>query len=841
MPEDKKEDCTKIWSLEEIDALLCDSVSPAAPAKDSGEAQNEKTRRISKTRDDFFDPRPARNENIRHNIKTAKVEHSPTGDMPAPPSDALENDKYRQRFMNRPVRILEKTQEHNATFGVNPEKPIEKEGVIKRESNFKYTQDLAPLPTLVSPEEVLAQDALERKIKSGGVLDANETEKTPEGGATADTLGQIRIDGFDDAEEPVRKVDESEVERELYERRREKAREFSVNAQVLPEREKGSDVLQGHIYSESPKKKKSKKEIYTYENDEYRFSDDKIRFTYSLKKRYKNALLSLVIQAASLLLICVLCVIPVLGEGISFAFFGGSEKIFLISCAAAAAAGIGAGFGTLKKGVLSLVRLKPNCASCALFTVIVSVIQLIVFMSAEGTVFAAAEPYLAVGVAALLFFGAGELMRYRRALLNFHFITDTQPLFAVESICKEDEAFEIGRGLLLGEPDIKASMRTLFPSGFMELSSKRFVSDELAGRLFPITLALAAAAGVIAGVIYKDYMAGFGTFAAASCIGLPVCAYLADNVVLSAVSKKLLSGGAMISGYEAMDNCLGANAVALESSQIFDASKCNIFGIKTFHSMRVDEAILYTAAMIIEAKAPLSGVFDSVILGRRELLPPVETLAYEDKLGLSAWIHNRRVLVGGRELLINHNVETPTKDFEKKYLHDGRYPLYLAIEGKIAAMFIVSYEGNTSLSPLIRCAEKNGVTLLVKTSDANITEDMICSALRLAPGSTKVLSAIAGEIFDECRSGIKPNAQAHVLHDGAAYSMLKALCAVFSLSSFKSVTAIMQTVGCAIGVAFTAVLSFTAGLTQISPIRIIVYQLFWAALTAVLIKFRNKR
>lgn len=839
MPEDKKEDYTKIWSLEEIDALLSDSVSTAAPSKDSGETQNEKTRRISKTRDDFFDPRPARNENIRHNIKTTKVEHSPTGDMPASPSGALENDKYRQRFINRPVRNLEKTQEHAATFGVNPEKPIEREGVIKRESNFKYTQDLAPLPTLVSPEEVLAQDALERKKKTGGVIDANEREKTPAGGAPADTLGQIRIDGFDDAEEPVLKVDEDEVERELYERRREKAKEFSVNTQVLPEREKGSDALQGHIYSEAPQKKKEKKAAYTYENDEFRFSDDKIRFTYSLKRRYKDVLISLVMQAASLLLLCVLCAIPVFGEGVSFAFFGGSEKIFLISCAAAAAIGIGAGFRTLKKGFLSLVRFKPDCASCALFAVIVSVIQFIVLLIAEGTVFTAVPPYFAVGVAALLFFGAGELMRYRRALLNFRFITDTEPLFAVESICKEDEAFEIGRGLLLGEPDIKASMRTLFPSGFMELSSKRFVSDGLSGRLFPITLALAAAAGVVAGIIHKDYLTGFGTFAAASCIGLPVCAYLSDNVVLSAVSKRLLGSGAMISGYEAMDNCLGTNAVALESSQIFDASKCNIFGIKTFHSMRVDEAILFTAAMIIGAKAPLSGVFDSVILGRRELLPPVEALAYEDKLGLSAWIHNRRVLVGSRELLTNHNVETPTKDFEKKYLHDGRCPLYLAIEGKIAAMFIVSYEGNTALSPLIRCAEKNGVTLLVKTSDANITEDMICSALRLPPGSTKVLSAIAGEIFEECRKEVKPNAQAHILHDGGAYSMLKALCAVFSLGSFKSVVTIMQTVGCAIGVAFTAVLSFTAGLSQISPLRIIFYQLFWAALTAVFIKFKK--
>lgn len=839
LPKEDREGNIKIWSLEEIDALLNDSISTGAPVKDNAAVQNEKTRRISNTRDDFFDPRPTYNANIQHNIKTTKVEHSPTGETSLPSSGALENDKYRERFINRPVRNLEKTHEHNAVFGVNPEKPIERGGVIKRQSNFKNTQDLAPIPTLVSAEDVLAQEAYEQKTRTSGIIDVAERGKNQEDKKISEMLNQIKLEGFDDSEEPAPKVDEYEVERELYERRKEKASRFTVNPSILPDAEKVSDDTDEEVFSEQPPKKKSEKAEYSDEDDEFRFADDKLRFTYSLNKKYKSVLISLTVGLASAAGLIVLGVMQFIQDGEMLRLFNG--RMYLIFCAVAMIIGIFSGHRILKKGFSSLLHFKLNAASCAAIAVSVTTIQLLVLFAADSTVLAFIPLYLTAGIASLVLYNAGDILKYKRIRINFDFLSETKPLFAVESISGEDEAFEIGRGLLLGEPDIKASFKTLFPSRFMELSSKRFVSDELSKKLIPIVFLLSVVLGIITAVIHKDVLMGFSAFVAAVCIGMPASAYLADNAILYTISKKLVKSGAIISGYEAMDNCSGINAVALESSEIFDASKCNIYGIKTFSSMRVDEAILFTSAMVIEAKAPLSGVFDSVILGRRELLPPVESLAYEDKLGLSAWIYNRRVLVGNRQMLINHNVEAPNKDFEKKYLHDGRCPLYLAIEGKIAAMFIVSYDGNTELSVPIRIAERNGVTLLVKTADANITEELICFALRLVPSSTKVLNAVAGEIFGELKKEIKPSADAHILHDGRAYSMLTALCAVFSLGSFKNITMIMQTVGVSIGIAVTAVLAFLAGLFQIGPIQIVFYQVFWAALTVILLKISNKR
>ena len=75
----------------------------------------------------------------------------------------------------------------------------------------------------------------------------------------------------------------------------------------------------------------------------------------------------------------------------------------------------------------------------------------------------------------------------------------------------------------------------------------------------------------------------------------------------------------------------------------------------------------------------------------------MDGVLYEDKMGTSAWIYKKKILVGNRDLLINHDIAVPKQAYEEKYTRKGRKALYLAVAGKIMAMFIVSYSGNTKM------------------------------------------------------------------------------------------------------------------------------------------------
>lgn len=75
---------------------------------------------------------------------------------------------------------------------------------------------------------------------------------------------------------------------------------------------------------------------------------------------------------------------------------------------------------------------------------------------------------------------------------------------------------------------------------------------------------------------------------------------------------------------------------------------------------------------------------------KEELLKPVDDLVYEDGMGLSAWVDGKRVLIGSRELMLNHEIQSPDRDYELKFRRTAEV-LYILQFGELTAMFIVIY------------------------------------------------------------------------------------------------------------------------------------------------------
>jgi hypothetical protein len=235
--------------------------------------------------------------------------------------------------------------------------------------------------------------------------------------------------------------------------------------------------------------------------------------------------------------------------------------------------------------------------------------------------------------------------------------------------------------------------------------------------------------------------------------------------------------------------------------------------------------------MIIKSGGPLTDIFDKVIVCNRELLPPVKSLSYEDRLGLTAWIHGQKVFLGNRNMLVNHNIDVPPKGDEDKYKHDGRKVMYLAIANKIAAMFVVSYCADSSLFSYIKNLEKNGIQLLVRTCDSNITEDLLADCFSLPVNNVKVISSIAGRIFKRYKDKVNETAPAKVLHDGSALSLLKSIAAAGSLTFGIRLAQIIQTAGIGLGLIGLIVLVFISRATLAGSLQIILFQAFFAAVS----------
>ena len=799
------------WSLEEIDALL----------QDSGMLPKEEVveESVPVKKAEAINPRPIRNEEIDHQIISEKIERSEGSGEPQVYGSFV-SEKYRDRFFNRLIQNLEKTAEHQ--FIPEDQQKYERSGFVKQKSSFEHTADLSPVPTLVPDDRINEESATDKTVVFGEVQDETENDKYQDAKTRTIGLRSLAVtdgnahehelsDEYDDSQlsfegfhtQEVNIVDEREVEEELIKKRKVKASTFTITSDITEEEKE-----------ESPKR---------YGTDEYRTPDDKFKVSYYLKKNKNTSFAGMV---ASYICFGVLTAASIFAMN-----FPEAEKGVLVASLITLIITIAANANVLLDGFRSFKGMRFGKNTGSVISVLAAILQDVVFL------FSSAEPFenglallTAAAVLPLAFNRTAEYFEYKRIAENFEYIANNE-LCSIGKIEKKQTAFEIGRGLLLDDPCVLASQKTSFPRRFIELSQKFYPSDDINRRLVPISFGASVLVGAITLLITKDSLSAITAFTGAICVSVPYFSFLVDALIISKTSKKLLEKGGMLAGWDAFNECNKANAIAFDSADIFDENGGNVFGIHLFYDIQIDEAILYTASLLIKSGGPLGNLFKRIIVGETSLLPPVDSLTYEDKLGLSAWIFNRRILVGNSDLLRNHNVVIPDMSLIERHLCEGRYPLYLSVDGKAAAVFIVSYDVNNENARLLKSIEKNSLSLLVRSDDANITDEMVSSKLSLPQSGVKVLSAVSGDIYKNYCAGVTSAADALLMHDGKPHSFLSAINAALSLGSVKHILNIFQACAMGIGLAIVSALAFVSGLSALNCLQLIIVQGFFAAFT----------
>ena len=448
--------------------------------------------------------------------------------------------------------------------------------------------------------------------------------------------------------------------------------------------------------------------------------------------------------------------------------------------------------------------------------------------------------YSAVGLLSFAMYYSGRANKQKADIADFHLLAQHYNRFhSIGKIEDEEVAFEIGRGLLLGDPDIRYSKPVKLPSHFVEITKKSDPANEIYARAIPAVLIAAGVIGAVTGFVTQSVYIGISAMTAVVLAGMPSAALLSSASGFSGVNKGLRAQGAMISGYDAAFDTLSANAIVIDAADLFQVSDCRLCGMKLYHKMRVDEALLYTAAMVIQSGGTLSSLFDGVIQSRRDILPQVESLAYEERLGCSGWIYNQRVLVGSRELLVKHNVDAPSREEERIFKKDGCEVLYLAVEGKTAALFVVSYAAAAQTADYLCRLEKYGISILVRTSDPNITEGLVEQIFHLPHNLVKIINPVAGDLFRDLVKQPPKDEPCGIIHDGRTESGLRAMLGAFILDEKFRLTEILSYIGVGLNVLLLAVLSFFSGLAQAGTLEVVVFELVWMAIMMLLPKIKK--
>ncbi len=491
-------------------------------------------------------------------------------------------------------------------------------------------------------------------------------------------------------------------------------------------------------------------------------------------------------------------------------------------------------------GIMPLRRFKGNSDTAVAVASFAATVQSITALF-EPNIFVNGTLYIYTPLVILGLFlnSIGKLLIILRVHDNFSFLTKPNVKFAGKIYTDIRNAEKLTSGLPNGKPIIAYTKRSKFMSDFLKLSYAPDPSEDIASKIAPYTALVSIISGIAYGIMTRDFSSAVSSFSLAACITMPICCLLAINIPLKRLCRNSIKGGAMVTGYETVKQFCDTNAVVIDVSQLYPKGSVVLSGMKTFKESRINDAITYGAAIMFAVNGTMNYVFENIIQCNKDVLPNVDSVIYEDGKGLVGWIGGQRVLIGNRELLSAHNVKVPEKETEDKYRQMGNEVTYISLSGELIAMFILSYNPNREIIHELRNLEDNGVSFIVRTVDANITQEHIAEKFHLFFRCIKILPTGLGNICHEATSSVDERSRAYLATRGRISSFARAISGCIRIKSNVNLALIIQYVGIAIGIILVTLISFISGFEKLGYLEILLYMAFWGIATVVVPSIRK--
>ena len=564
-------------------------------------------------------------------------------------------------------------------------------------------------------------------------------------------------------------------------------------------------------------------EDYTGEEDEKSILYE---LNHNIRKLFMRSLLSGIIAAVVVVLTIVTRIFPsAICSAVPFAPAAYAILLFILMAASLVLNRV-----AMLSGLSPLVHIKGNSDTAVAVAGAAGMVQIIVSFFCLGDLNGFHVNYYTV-IPMLAFFAnnVGKLYMVLRVKDNFKFVSSKGQKYASKIYNNESVAMQMMSGTAADRPIIAYQHKTEFPSNFLKISYAPDPSEDLASKLAPITTIASIIIAVMYGVVKLSFADALNAFALITAVSVPVATLLSVNAPVRKLCKTLLSYGSMLSGYPSVKQFCDSTAIMIDANELFPAESISLEGIKTFEDYSIDESLLCGIAILKEAQNPIANAFDSVVAETEETLPEVESVLYEDEIGLVGWIKSERILVGSRTLMEKYSVEVPNMEYEEKYTSQGRQVTYLSRAGRLVAMFVTRYTPDAQLKAEMQRAETNGISFLIRTTDYNVTNDLVAKLYDLFYRSIKVLPTGLGNVLKEAEDTVEETSRSYLITNGKAASLARAVTGCVKIKHNISLSIIIQLIAVIFGLLVASTLSLYAGVQVMGSLEVLIYALFWGA------------
>lgn len=550
-----------------------------------------------------------------------------------------------------------------------------------------------------------------------------------------------------------------------------------------------------------------------------------VEINLNIRNEFFRAIITGIIFVLELALIIIKNFFPTIFDGI----IPNVDLVYCVTNLVLLSIAVGCSANTIKRGLIPLLGFKGNSETGVAVASIAVIIQSVAsFFNCYAFYHGSQSLYSVLVVFALATNSLGKMVQQLRIKDNFRFVAQERRKYAVTILNDRRNAEKMVRGTNADDPVIAYQKRTDFFSNFMKLSYAKDPSESMASSFSLIGLVVSVVVAIIHGIVYQTAIGAISSFAMVTSLSVPVACMLSVNIPIKKLCAKSLREEAMIIGYPAITQFVDTAAIMLDSRELYPSSSVKLVRIKQYVTSNFESCMLNAAAVLKMANTSLTYVFSDVITGKADSLPYVDSVKFEENKGIVGWIGGERILIGRRELLEKYGITPPPFEDAQPFIDENRNITYLANAGQLVAMIVTSYTPDTKLKQELQRLEKNGVSVLIRTADPNLTTKRIADDYDMHIRSVKILPNSLGNICKEALKERSGKSRCYIGTRGKTSSLARAVSGCIKIKNNITIAVVVQLIGLIIMIGYGAVVSIMSGDLGVSSFGITCFSILWA-------------
>lgn len=275
------------------------------------------------------------------------------------------------------------------------------------------------------------------------------------------------------------------------------------------------------------------------------------------------------------------------------------------------------------------------------------------------------------------------------------------------------------------------------------------LADAVSGWFVPLVILIAALAFIIWALIGPQPPFSYGLIAAVSVliIACPCALGLATPMSIMVGIGKGASNGVLIKSAEALEYMEKVNTLVVDKTGTLTEGRPKLTQLICVQESEADVALALAASLENNSEHPLAHAIVTAAKEKNLSLAPVQHFEALTGKGVSGTVTNHHVAVGTAKLMQDLGADTTAFSTKADELRaDGASVMFLSLDNKIAAIFVVEDPIKSNTPEAIRELQSKGIEIVMLTGDNKKTAEAVAAKLGI--------KSVVAEVLPEDKSRI---------------------------------------------------------------------------------------